>query len=173
MHREREKIIFLKKMENTCTSKLKFLLYVFSGKLHEQQHKKSNVSVFDQLFSCAFMTRQLSQVGDEILKVNGHFFRTLSHQEAVTVLRWTQNFSMVLSRVGKVPHTSHESDNQAAKHLASKFGVLSDNSFVPTAATQRQLDGHDNLHQLKSNVALSLSKLKKKKKASRNLDKET
>ena len=35
------------------------------------------------------------QVGDEILKVNHHYFRQLAHEEAVTVLKCTRDFKMV------------------------------------------------------------------------------
>ena len=54
----------------------------------------------------SFQEKATLQVGDEILKVNEHHFRHLGHEEAVSVLKTTRDFKMVVLRVGKVPHAA-------------------------------------------------------------------
>ena len=47
-----------------------------------------------------------NQVGDEILWVNDHSFRNVTHDNAVEMLKNTYVFNLVLRYVGKVPHSS-------------------------------------------------------------------
>lgn len=47
----------------------------------------------------------MSQVGDQILEVNGQSFEETSHDDAVHVLKANKRMNIVLRDVGKVPHS--------------------------------------------------------------------
>lgn len=44
-------------------------------------------------------------VGDEILEVNGQSFQDVTHDEAVSQLKYHKRMSLVIRDVGKVPHS--------------------------------------------------------------------
>ena len=46
----------------------------------------------------------LSQVGDQILEVNGQSFVTISHDEAVHILKTGRHLLMKVRDVGRLPH---------------------------------------------------------------------
>lgn len=52
------------------------------------------------LYFCAY-----SQVGDQILEVNGQSFMNVTHDEAVNQFKFHKRMSLVVRDVGKVPHS--------------------------------------------------------------------
>lgn len=44
-------------------------------------------------------------VGDEILEVNGQSFQDVTHDEAVSQLKYHKRMSLLIRDVGKVPHS--------------------------------------------------------------------
>lgn len=47
----------------------------------------------------------LRQVGDQILEVNGQSFLDVTHDEAVSQLKYHKRMSLLVRDVGKVPHS--------------------------------------------------------------------
>lgn len=44
------------------------------------------------------------QVGDQIMEVNGHSFRSIAHDEAVQILKSSRHMLMTVKDVGRLPH---------------------------------------------------------------------
>lgn len=47
----------------------------------------------------------LLQIGDQILEVNGQSFLDVTHDEAVSQLKYHKRMSLLVRDVGKVPHS--------------------------------------------------------------------
>lgn len=52
------------------------------------------------------------QVGDQILEVNGQSFMEVTHDEAVSQLKYHKRMSVVVRDVGKVPHSCTAYDRE-------------------------------------------------------------
>lgn len=55
-------------------------------------------------FPTSFLLTPGLQVGDQIMEVNGHSFRSVAHDEAVQILKSSRHMLMTIKDVGRLPH---------------------------------------------------------------------
>ncbi|KAF4801387.1 Whirlin [Turdus rufiventris] len=86
--------------------------------------------------TCQAQSMLISQVGDQILEVNGRSFLSIPHDEAVKLLKSSRHLIMTVKDIGRLPHarttvdeTRWISSSQLGETLLSSAGAVGDHAM--------------------------------------------